>query len=114
MLLNRLDGTFSGPVTCLVTTPVYSHDRQAVVIPPGARLLGSVAPVQGWGDARLAVSFHRLVLPTDAELFLFGQTEGEASGAEPAPPSLSEAPTGGDVLTKGQVGFSGAYGYIVE
>ena len=30
VLLNRLDGTFAGPVTCLVTTPVYSHDRQAV------------------------------------------------------------------------------------
>jgi type IV secretion system protein TrbI len=64
VLLNRLDGTFSGPVTCVVTTPVYSQDRQVVVIPRGARLLGSVMPVQGWGDTRLAVSFHRLLLPT--------------------------------------------------
>jgi type IV secretion system protein VirB10 len=63
VLLNRLDGTFAGPVTCLVTTPVYSHDRQAVLIPAGARLLGAAAPVQAWGDSRLAVSFHRLVMP---------------------------------------------------
>lgn len=63
VLLNRLDGTFSGPVTCLVTTPVYSHDRQSVVIPAGARVLGSSSPVQTWGDSRLAVSFHRLVMP---------------------------------------------------
>jgi type IV secretion system protein VirB10 len=63
VLLNRLDGTFAGPVTCLVTTPVYSHDRQSIVIPAGARVLGASSPVQTWGDSRLAVSFHRLVMP---------------------------------------------------
>ncbi len=63
VLINRLDGSFSGPVECLVTTPVYSHDRQRIVIPSGARVLGSAAPVQTWGESRLAVSFHRLVLP---------------------------------------------------
>ena len=63
VLLNRLDGTFSGPVTGLVTTPVYSEDRQSVLIPAGARLLGTAEAVDTWGDARLAVSFHRLLLP---------------------------------------------------
>jgi type IV secretion system protein VirB10 len=63
VLVNRLDGTFAGPVICLVTTPVYSHDRQSVVVPAGARVLGSSSPVQSWGDSRLAVSFHRLVMP---------------------------------------------------
>jgi len=50
-------------VSCLVTTPVYSQDRQSVLIPAGARVLGNAAPVQTWGDARLAVSFHRLIMP---------------------------------------------------
>jgi len=63
VLINRLNGAFAGPVACLVTTPVYSHDRQRVVIPSGARVLGAAAPVQTWGDSRLAVSFHRLVMP---------------------------------------------------
>jgi type IV secretion system protein TrbI len=63
VLVNRLDGTFQGPVQCLVTTPVYSQDRQAVVIPAGARVLGAASPVQAWGDARLAVRFHRLLMP---------------------------------------------------
>jgi type IV secretion system protein VirB10 len=63
VLLNRLDGTFAGPVTCLVTTPVYSHDRQSIVIPAGARVRGASSPAQTWGDSRLAVSFHRLVMP---------------------------------------------------
>jgi type IV secretion system protein VirB10 len=63
VLINRLDGAFAGPVACLVTTPVYSHDRQRVLIPAGARVLGAASPVQAWGDSRLAVSFHRLVMP---------------------------------------------------
>lgn len=63
VLINRLEGSFAGPVACLVTTPVYSHDRQRVIIPAGARVLGAAAPVQTWGDSRLAVSFHRLVMP---------------------------------------------------
>jgi type IV secretory pathway VirB10-like protein len=63
VLLNRLDGTLAGPVHALVSAPVYSHDRQAVVIPAGARVLGVASAVQSWGDSRLAVSFHRLVMP---------------------------------------------------
>jgi len=63
VLLNRLDGTFAAPVAGLVTTPVYSQDRQRVLIPAGARVVGAAAPVQAWGDARLAVSFHRLLMP---------------------------------------------------
>jgi type IV secretion system protein VirB10 len=63
VLVTRLNGTLSGPVVCQVTTPVYSADRQHVVIPQGARVIGASAAVQGWGDTRLAVSFHRLLLP---------------------------------------------------
>ena len=62
-LVNRLDGTFTGPVDCLVTTPVYSHDRQHIVIPAGARVVGESAAVQNWGESRLAVTFHRLLMP---------------------------------------------------
>jgi type IV secretion system protein VirB10 len=74
-LLNRLDGTFAGPVDCLVTTPVYSQDRQAILIPAGARALGAAAPVQAWGDSRLAVSFHRLVMP-DGHTYSLDQFKG--------------------------------------
>jgi type IV secretory pathway VirB10-like protein len=63
VLVNRLDGTFAGPVVGLVTTPVYAHDLQAILIPAGARVLGAASPVQSWGESRLAVSFHRLVMP---------------------------------------------------
>jgi type IV secretion system protein VirB10 len=63
VLTNRLEGSFSNPVNALVTTPVYVPDRQTVVIPAGARILGTAAPVQALGETRLAVKFHRLVMP---------------------------------------------------
>ena len=63
VLTNRLDGSFSSPANALVTTPVYSVDRQTVLIPAGARVLGTASPVQAFGESRLAVKFHRLILP---------------------------------------------------
>jgi len=63
VLANRLDGSVASPVNCLVTNDIYSHSRQHVLIPAGARVLGETKPVQAFGEARLAVSFHRLVMP---------------------------------------------------
>lgn len=75
VLANRLDGSLAGPVSGLVTNPVYSLDRQAVVIPAGARVLGSAAAVQSFGDTRLAISFHRLVMP-DGHTYSLDQFKG--------------------------------------
>ncbi len=63
VLTNRLDGTTAAPVNCLVTNPLYSHSGQQVLIPAGARLLGETKPVQSFGETRLAVTFHRLLMP---------------------------------------------------
>ena len=63
VLINRLEGQFSGPVECLLTTDVYSHDRQHVLIPAGTKLLGETRKVDMSGQTRLAVIFHRLVMP---------------------------------------------------
>jgi type IV secretion system protein VirB10 len=63
VLTNRLDGSTGAPVNCLVTNPVYSHDGQRIVIPAGARVLGETKPVQAFGETRVAVAFHRLVMP---------------------------------------------------
>lgn len=62
-LVNRLDGDFSGPVKVLVTNPVYSHDRQHVLIPEGTFVLGETNKVAGFGQRRLAVVFHRMIMP---------------------------------------------------
>ena len=63
VLTNRLDGTTAAPVNCLVTNPLYSHSGQHILIPAGARLLGETKPVQTLGETRLAVAFHRLLMP---------------------------------------------------
>lgn len=63
VLTNRLDGSVAAPVNCLVTNPIYSHSRQHVLIPAGARLLGETKPVQALGETRLAVAFTRLLMP---------------------------------------------------
>lgn len=63
VLTNRLDGNGVAPVNCLVTNPIYSHSGQHILIPAGARILGETRPVQALGETRLAVSFHRLLMP---------------------------------------------------
>ncbi len=62
-LINRLDGQFSGPVECLLSTSVYSNDRQHLLIPAGSKLLGETKRVDSLGQKRLAVAFHRLLMP---------------------------------------------------
>ena len=63
LLINRLDGSFAGPVSCLLSNNVYSHDRQHLLIPAGSKMLGEANKVDTFGQARLAVTFHRLIMP---------------------------------------------------
>ena len=63
VLVNRLDGEFAGPLKVMVTNPVYSQDRQHMLIPEGTFILGDVQKVGGLGQKRLAVTFHRLLMP---------------------------------------------------
>ena len=63
VLLNRLTGDFNGPVECLITTDIYSHDRQHLLIPSGTKVFGEAKRVEAFGQTRLAVAFHRLIMP---------------------------------------------------
>ena len=63
VLLTQLSGEFPGPVLAMVSAPLYSVDRQRVVIPRGARVVGTASAVQNRDQSRLAVAFHRLLLP---------------------------------------------------
>lgn len=63
VLINRLDGGFAGPVACLLSTDVYSSDRQHLLIPAGSKLLGETKKVDTFGQTRLAVVFHRVLMP---------------------------------------------------
>jgi type IV secretion system protein TrbI len=66
VLMNRLDGDAAGPVKVLVSNPVYSHDRQHVLIPDGTVVLGEAKKIGAAGlgqQRRMAVVFHRLIMP---------------------------------------------------
>lgn len=70
LLINRLDGSFAGPVSCLVTSDLYSHDHQHLLIPAGSKVLGDAQKVDTFGQGRLAVAFHRLLMPDGYSLSL--------------------------------------------
>ena len=66
ILMNRLDGDAPGPVKVLVSSPVYSHDRQHLLIPDGSIVLGEARKIgsEGFGrQRRMAVIFHRMIMP---------------------------------------------------
>ena len=70
VLLTRLDGQFTGPVECLLTNDVFSRDRQHLLIPAGSKILGEARKVDAFGQTRLAVLFHRLIMPDGFSLSL--------------------------------------------
>jgi type IV secretion system protein VirB10 len=63
VLVTRLNGEFSGPVICMLTNSIYSHDGQRLLIPAGTKVMGETKRVEGFGQTRLAVVFHRLIMP---------------------------------------------------
>ena len=63
VLVTQLTGDFPGPVLAMVSVPFHSADRQRVLIPRGTRAVGTAEAVQDRDQSRLAVAFHRLLLP---------------------------------------------------
>ena len=63
VLVTQLSGDFPGPVLAQVSVPFYSRDRQQVLIPRGARLVGTAQQVTTRDQGRLSVGFHRLIFP---------------------------------------------------
>ena len=63
VLQTQLDGSFSGPLSAQVTRPVYSRDRQRILVPRGTIVLGTSGTVSGPFQGRLAIAFHRMVFP---------------------------------------------------
>ena len=47
VLVTQLSGDFPGPVLAMVSVPLYSADRQRILIPRGSRIVGSAQAVTG-------------------------------------------------------------------
>ena len=87
VLMNRLNGDAPGPVKVLVSEPVYSHDRQHVLIPAGTVVLGEAKAIGSpeiGHERRMAMVFHRMIMPDGYSVDL-DQLQGLGqSGAEGA------------------------------
>jgi type IV secretory pathway VirB10-like protein len=82
-LLTRIAGDFNGPVVAQTTAPTYTRNVQHVLIPAGSRVIGEAKRVEILGQARLAVSFHRLLMPdgysVDLDQFTGLSSRGETA-----------------------------------
>ena len=63
LLVTRLNSDFSGPVICMLSNSIYSHDGQRLLVPAGTKVLGQTKRVEGFGQTRMAIVFHRLIMP---------------------------------------------------
>ena len=61
VLVTQIRGDAPGPAIARVSTPFWSRDRQRILIPRGARFVGRAQAVQQWEQARLSVTFDRLI-----------------------------------------------------
>ena len=62
-LVTQLSGDFPGPVLAQVSVPFYSRDRQRILVPMGSRVVGTAQAAADRDQGRLAIGFHRLILP---------------------------------------------------
>lgn len=70
VVTNHIDGGFSGPVMLTLTTDLYSHDHQQLLLPQGTRLLGTVQSVGSAQQRKMFVTFHRAICPDGFSLEL--------------------------------------------
>jgi len=63
VVTNHIDGGFSGPIMVSLTTDLYSHDHQQLLLPQGTRLLGDVQNVGNAQQRKMFVTFHRAICP---------------------------------------------------
>jgi type IV secretory pathway VirB10-like protein len=63
VVTNHIDGGFSGPIILSLTTDLYSHDHQQLLLPQGTRLLGTVQSVGNAQQRKMFVTFHRAICP---------------------------------------------------
>jgi type IV secretion system protein VirB10 len=63
VVTNHIDGGLSGPVMLNLTTDLYSHDHQQLLLPQGTRILGTVQSVGSEQQRKMFVTFHRAICP---------------------------------------------------
>jgi type IV secretory pathway VirB10-like protein len=63
VVTNHIDGGFSGPIILNLTTDLYSHDHQQLLLPQGTRIIGNVQSVGSEQQRKMFVTFSRAICP---------------------------------------------------
>ena len=79
-LLNRLEGSFTGPVKCVVAKAILSEDETALLIPKGSEVYGQARKVEEANQTRLAITFDRLSLKNGYSVSLDGAPGLDSNG----------------------------------
>ena len=81
VLVTQIRGDAPGPAIALVSTPFWSRDRQRILIPRGARFIGRAQAVNYQDQARLTVTFDRLIFDGyDLRLSFAGLSQAGEAG----------------------------------
>ena len=81
VLVTQIRGDAPGPAIAMVSTPFWSRDRQRILIPRGARFIGRAQAVSGRDQARLSVTFDRLIFEGyDLRLSFAGLSQAGEAG----------------------------------
>ncbi|MBL8552279.1 MAG: TrbI/VirB10 family protein [Hyphomonadaceae bacterium] len=81
-LATELNSDLPGRIIAQVTAPVYdSVTGRHLLIPQGARLIGSYDSATAYGDRRLLLVWNRLILPNGWSINLEGMEGADPSGA---------------------------------
>jgi type IV secretory pathway VirB10-like protein len=65
-----IQSDLAGYVSCTVSDPVLSFDRQKVLIPQGSKVYGQTGRVEMAGQHRLGIAYEKLLLPNGGEVAL--------------------------------------------
>jgi type IV secretion system protein VirB10 len=76
VLENTLNSELPGRAIAVVERPVFGEDQRLVLIPAGSRIIGSYKSGAKYGQARLDISWSRILRPDGATINI------EASGAD--------------------------------
>lgn len=81
-LVTELNSDLPGRVIAQVTAPVYdSVTGGRLLIPQGARLMGTYDSANAYGDQRLLLVWNRLIMPNGWSIALQGMEGADPSGA---------------------------------
>lgn len=82
LLVNTLNGDFTGPVIVQVDVPLVDFSTNEIIIPAGAIALGESHAVSGFRQSRLAITFHKIQLRDGRIIYLDNKEPGLSQEGE--------------------------------